>query len=146
MRNLLLLVVAVVLLSSGCVTARVMNQLEPGMHKRLVVAKLGEPASVSAKDGVEYLNYRFPESDWDWWLSVERFYYVRIIDSKVESFGRQGDFDSTKDPKRVVKVETRASSAAKEDRLDTLKKLHELRQSGALTEEEYQAQKAKVLE
>lgn len=144
MKKLLFVVMAA---SSGCVTAKLMSRLEPGMPKQFVIAHLGEPASVSAKDGVEYLNYRFPESDLDWWTSTERFYYVRIVNSKVESFGRDGDFDSTKAPTRVLKVEAKAvDHEAKLDRLDTLKKLHDLRQSGALTEEEYQAQKARILE
>ncbi len=143
MRKLLVVMVAL----SGCVTATRMNKISTGMSKSEVIAAIGEPASVSAqRDDVTYLNYRFPETDWDWWVSNQRPYFVRIIDDKVESFGRQGDFDSTKEPTTKVKVETTASMGQpKQSRLDVLKQLNELRREGALTEEEFQAQKARVL-
>lgn len=89
-------------LLAGCATAesRKMNQVSLGMTKQQVIEVLGPPVSTSAKSGVEYLNYRFLEVD-----AVERRhadpttpYYVRLVEGRVESYGRLGDFDSTKTP------------------------------------------------
>ena len=81
------------MLACGCVTANVMNRVSLGMNKEQVVSALGSPDSVSAQGAAEYLSYRFPETGTEWWLSQERFYFVRIVDGSVESYGRQGDFE-----------------------------------------------------
>lgn len=137
-------ILALAVLLSGCATAGKMNALHSGMSRERVVQVMGEPASVSAEtDNYVYLNYRLFESDLDWWYDRDQPYFVRLVSGKVDAFGRKGDFDSTKDPTSKVKIET--TDRPKEDRLDVLKKLHDLRTSGALTEEEYQAAKEKTL-
>lgn len=85
----------------GCVefTAQRMNKISMGMNKSQVVAVLGEPASVSAKGDIEYLNFHL----FEYGAGLSHF-YVRLVSGKVESFGRVGDFDSTKDPTLNVKV------------------------------------------
>lgn len=75
-------------------------------------------------------------------------YYVRFVDGSVESYGRKGDFDSTKDPAVEVR-EVRVEGDSGEEPCDLyseLKKLEELRADGLLTAEEFEAQKKKVLE
>ena len=86
--------VLVVLLACSCVTARVMNRISPGMRRQQVIRALGQPDSVSDDGETEYLSYRFPETGTEWWLSVERFYFVRLVDGRVDAYGRQGDFNS----------------------------------------------------
>jgi hypothetical protein len=80
----------------GCSTAHKMNLISLGMTKAEVIKQLGRPVSVSAQSGVEYLNYRFAETGDDDFYGNYTPYYVRIVDGKVESYGRLGDFDSTK--------------------------------------------------
>jgi len=46
------------------------------------------PDRVAAKGNTEYLIYSYRNDE----------YFIRLIDGKVEAYGRQGDFDSTKDP------------------------------------------------
>lgn len=70
------------------------------MSKQEVIQYLGQPVSTSAASGVEYLNYRFSETDDHAFYGVTTPYFVRIVGGKVESYGRLGDFDSTK-PKEI---------------------------------------------
>ena len=99
-------------LLAGCATAeesRKMNQVSLGMTKQQVIEVLGPPVSTSAKSGVEYLNYRFAEPGRRAAAAGAALqglphadpttpYYVRLVEGRVESYGRLGDFDSTKTP------------------------------------------------
>ena len=96
-RSSFLLLVAIMLMI-GCATAHKINSVSLGMSKQEVVTVLGPPVSTSAKEGVEYLNYRFSETDRDAGRGWASPYFVRIVNGKVESYGRLGDFDSTKTP------------------------------------------------
>ena len=69
------------------------------MTKAEVIDAIGNPDSVSAKDNVEYLVYH--------WASPKQLiadennlgrYFVRLRNGKVDAYGEEGDFDSTKDP------------------------------------------------
>lgn len=64
----------------GCATAHKMNNISLGMTKQQVVAILGFPASTSATSGVEYLNYRFSETDEHAFNGITTPYYVQIVD------------------------------------------------------------------
>ena len=75
-----------------------------GMTKSEVIEAIGSPRSSSAKDNVEYLNYVFTER---YGIAVPQNYFVRLINGKVESYGRQGDFDSTKDPTLNLNIKNR---------------------------------------
>lgn len=86
-----LLLLVLTMAAIGCATGHKLNDISLGMSKQEVISVLGPPVSTSAKEGVEFLNYSFFDSDIGW-----RPYYVRIISGKVESYGRLGDFDSTK--------------------------------------------------
>ena len=82
-----------------------MNSINLGMTKQEVVKTLGRPVSTSAQNGIEYLNYRFSETSDDDFYGNYTPYYVRIIDGKVESYGKLGDFDSTKVPETKTTVD-----------------------------------------
>lgn len=88
--------IALALLLIGCATSHKMNSVSVGMTKRQVMEALGPPVSTSATQGVEYLNYRFSETSDHAFYGVTTPYFVRIIDGKVDAYGRLGDFDSTK--------------------------------------------------
>ena len=78
------------------------------MTKDEVFRVIGNPISVSAQAGLEYLNYALSEPHDDafrGWTTPcyvrpvkTTPYYVRLVNGKVESYGRTGDFDSTKTP------------------------------------------------
>ena len=79
----------------GCATASRMNNLSVGMSKQEVLRVMGTPNSTSATSGTEYLTYNLAE-DASYRANAE--YFVRIKDGKVDSYGRKGDFDSTRPP------------------------------------------------
>ena len=82
--------------------ARNMNNASLGMTKQEVIQAMGEPQSVSATQGVEYLNYTLctVEGDFynDWRCRGWESFYVRLKSGKVDAYGKLGDFDSTKIP------------------------------------------------
>ena len=83
----------------GCVTAKRMNRLSVGMTKKEVIAAMGYPASTAAPGGgEEIMRYELSETVLQAEYHVTQEYYVRLVDGRVESYGRMGDFNSTKDP------------------------------------------------
>lgn len=132
----------------GCATANKISAVQLGMTKDEVVKVMGKPTSVSAQGGSEYLNYALSETDDDAFRGWTKPYYVRLVNGKVESYGRTGDFDSTKTP--TVRLESdqtvRQSGSGSSDLYTELTKLKELKDSGVITEAEFQAQKKKLLE
>lgn len=86
--------VLLIILISGCVAhSGVMRKVKLGMTREKVIQTLGKPVSISKKDNREYLNYKLIENfiaDF-----VPTPYFVEIIDGKVKSFGRVGDFITT---------------------------------------------------
>jgi len=135
-------------LLAGCATANKISGVQLGMTKDEVVKVMGKPTSTSAQGGSEYLNFALSETDDDAFRGWTKPYYVRLINGKVESYGRTGDFDSTKTP--TVRLESdqtiRQDSRGSNDLYTELKKLKELKDSGVITEDEFQAQKKKLLE
>ncbi|MES1992501.1 MAG: SHOCT domain-containing protein [Pseudomonadota bacterium] len=135
-------------LLAGCATANKISGVQLGMTKEEVVRVMGKPTSVSAQGGSEYLNFALSETDDDAFRGWTKPYYVRLVNGKVESYGRTGDFDSTKTP--TVRLESdqtiRQDSRGSSDLYTELKKLTELKDSGVITEDEFQAQKKKLLE
>ena len=99
MARLLFAIVVAAILTTGCAaTAHKMNSVSIGMTKQEVINVLGSPTSTSAKEGVEYLNYRFSETNNQAINGITSPYFVRIVNGRVDSYGRLGDFDSTKAP------------------------------------------------
>ncbi len=92
------LVVIFSLILCGCATVPAFDQVSLGMTKQEVINKLGSPYSVSAKDNIEYLRYQSYQGLVHNEYSKIEDYYVRLINGKVESYGKVGDFDSAKNP------------------------------------------------
>jgi outer membrane protein assembly factor BamE (lipoprotein component of BamABCDE complex) len=80
-----LAVIALALVWSGCTTPNT-SALRIGMTKEEAIKVMGEPNSVSAQGGFEYLNYILSEgaANGGYWT---RPYYVRLADGKVQAYG-----------------------------------------------------------
>jgi Short C-terminal domain/SmpA / OmlA family len=72
-------------LFAGCATADKLNDVRIGMSKDQVISLLGKPDSMSAQANIEYLTY-YLSNDANY--GRDRPYSVRVVDGKVESFGR----------------------------------------------------------
>jgi len=139
------------LLISGCATSQKINKVQLGMTKDEVIKIMGPPVSISAQKGVEYLNYSLSETSDQAFKGITIPYYVRIVNGRVESFGRAGDFDSTK-PQTIrietdenIKVKTKTSEDNHSDISTKLKKLKQLFDEGLITEKEYESKKKELL-
>ena len=81
------------------------SSISVGMSQQEVIEILGKPDDMAAKDGIVYLNYIYtPWYDHNGADGNAKHYYVRLIDNKVDSYGRRGDFDSTKNPEQTINV------------------------------------------
>ena len=140
-----LLVVSFFLFS--CATAYKISSVELGMTKEDVIKVMGPPVSTSATSETEYLNYALSETDDQAFYGLTKEYYVRLVNGKVDSFGRLGDFDSTQKP--TVRLETEEKINAKvtgnTDLYSELKKLKELKDEGIITDEEFQKVKKELI-
>jgi len=87
-----------VLVLAGCATTDRINRVNIGMTKEQVVAVMGQPTSTTANTEVEYLVYRLSVGVYLGQTTYEEPYYVRLRGGRVDSYGRVGDLDSTKDP------------------------------------------------
>ena len=141
-------------LFTGCTTADKLNDLRIGMSKDQVIAMLGKPDSTSAQANIEYLTYYFSNEG----SYRDQPYMVRLVDAKVESFGRFMQlFDiynrpvggngmgqmitpmgGTSIPVSVVRPNA-------PDLATTLTRLKTLKDQGVLTDEEFQTAKARLL-
>ena len=81
------------------------SKISMGMSQAEVIEAMGKPDDISAQSGVVYLRYTWaPWYDHNGADGNAEDYFVRLIDNKVESFGRMGDFDSTKNPEQTINV------------------------------------------
>lgn len=84
------------------------SEIAMGMSQAEVIEKIGKPDDMAANEGTVFLNYIYtPWYDHNGADGSAEHYYVRLVDNKVNSFGRRGDFDSTKDPGKTVNVNVR---------------------------------------
>ena len=141
MRSLTFLV-AMSFVLAGCATAGKISRVQIGMSQAQVVGVMDKPASTSRKGDVEYMNYALSDTGDQAFYGVTRPYYVRLVNGRVDSYGHTGDFDSTKDP--TLNINT-AGSTGQKDLYTELTKLKALLDSGAITQEEYDVQKRKLL-
>ena len=91
----------------GCAApmASKLNRVSVGMTKSEVIAVMGSPKSVSARDGVEYLNYRLATSFLDTNGSDTSDYFVRLVKGKVDAYGQKGDFETTQRLQERIQIE-----------------------------------------
>jgi hypothetical protein len=81
------------LLLVGCVTSsKKLTKLSPGMPKAQVLEILGEPKSVSSRDGSEFLRYQLSGRDAPLIAPTSYAhadgYTVQLTDGRVVAFGR----------------------------------------------------------
>ncbi|MDR3457873.1 MAG: hypothetical protein P4N60_10540 [Verrucomicrobiae bacterium] len=84
----------------GCATAPKTNRLAFGLSKQQVVAVMGRPASTAACAEVEVLRYQLSATGHEAFHHRTEEYFVRLVNGKVESFGKAGDWVSHKGPTR----------------------------------------------
>lgn len=77
-----LLCSVLILTSCAHFTGAQMSRISPGMSKAEVIRRLREPQSVGGAGTVEVLHY---VEDKGWWQFD--YYFVRLVDGKVESYG-----------------------------------------------------------
>lgn len=87
----------------------------------------------------------------DAWAWHDEYHYVRFINGRVESYGKQGDFDSTKDDVVRIKIDSNSTSTTtstqeENDAWNKLQKLKKLKDDGSITEEEFQTKKKEILD
>ena len=147
-----LFLLTIVVLITGCATAHKIISVEIGMTREEVIKAMGSPNSISAKGNTEYLNYALSETDDDAFVGRTTPYYIRLINGRVDSYGRSGDFDSTQKPtiqietNEKIKTESDVNVTGKKDLYLELKKLKELLDSGIITQEEFEIEKKELLE
>ena len=86
MKKVILLVLVTMLFLGCAASASKMNSLELGMTREKVIEAMGSPSSTSESEGVLYLKYRLRDG------YVSDDYYVRLVDGKVDAYGRFGEF------------------------------------------------------
>lgn len=117
-KYLVLFVVSYVLIACGTVTHYAkrpdFSLISMGMSQQKVIEALGKPEDISAQSGVVYLTYTYaPWYDHDGADGNKEFYFVRLINDKVESYGKKGDFDSTKPPEQTININVNEKSESK---------------------------------
>ena len=139
----------------GCAIAysNRMSNVRLGMSKDEVMQAIGHPASISATEGVEYLNYRLSETaDEAVLYGITHDYSVCIKNGKVVSYGKRGDFGTTEQPAQVIKISGGLQSdenikIQSTDELTTkIKTINKLLSDGLITKMDFEERKKKLLD
>jgi len=72
-------------------TAEKLNNISIGMTKEQVVKELGNPDTTRASDNQEVLIYKWMKTVVSW---APRYFYVRLVNKKVQSFGEESELES----------------------------------------------------
>ena len=152
-------------LLAGCQSSAKLNEVRIGMTKAEVTSLMGTPDSTSAQANVEYMTYYLTSESG---YGRDQPYMVRLVNGKVESFGRfsqlfdlynrpvtnatpgQADFPQLGVTAAAAYIAGAASGPytsgpAPVDLATEIGRLKALRDQGVLTEEEFQKAKAKLL-
>ena len=138
----------------GCAsTPTKMSDVQLGMSKAEVMHVHGKPQSTSMQANLEYMTYSYcvARCSQPPVVRVYEPFYVRLVDGKVESYGRTGDFDSTKTPTAKIQVEQNSKierdvrQQPSQDMYTQLVKLKNLKDQGIITQEEFDARKKAIL-
>ncbi len=106
---------------AGCVSnTKKLNRVALGMTKQEVVQSLGNPDSIRASKGIEYMVYGLRTVDAGecvGWSIVslgilapaacsgfKDDYFVQLKQGKVTAYGKVGDFDSIQDPESTINI------------------------------------------
>jgi outer membrane protein assembly factor BamE (lipoprotein component of BamABCDE complex) len=100
MKTKILIIGLAVLLSAGCQTPSTqLNKVHLGMTEAEVVKILGQPASMAeSKDGSKTLYYTLREN----MGSINSPYSVKLVDGKLDSYGRDAGGTQTTQPMPVI--------------------------------------------
>ena len=100
MKTKILIIGLAALLAAGCQTPSTqLNKVHLGMSEAEVVKILGEPASkAESKDGSTTLYYTLREN----MGSINSPYSVKLVDGKVDSYGRDAGGTQTTQPMPVI--------------------------------------------
>ena len=151
-------------LLTGCATAEKLNNIRIGMSKDQVIALLGKPDSTSAQANIEYMTY-YLSIDSSYGYSREQPYMIRLVEGKVESYGRFAQLydlynrpvgtTGSGQPMTMMGGPMAPYSAPMApypvvtpnapDLATSLARLKALKDQGVLTEEEFQKAKQKLL-
>ncbi len=138
-----------VLALAACATkTSKVSQVHFGMNKTEVVGVLGQPASTGTQGGIEYLTYYLSQDE----AAPKRPYMVRLVDRRVESFGRYFQLlDNYNYPQPLpgtlpLGVGAIMPPSINVDLVTQLQWLKALRDQGALTEEEFVRVKQRLLD
>jgi len=105
MKNILFTIIITFLITACAATSTKINNVSLGMSKSDVIKAMGEPTSVSARNNTEYLRYELFESGYAAFKQWGTTYFVKLVNGKVSSYGKLGDFDSTKTPETKSKID-----------------------------------------
>lgn len=147
MKKLLLTAITAITLIS-CASSGVMNKISNGMSKQEVIKKMGKPSSTSSDGYYEYLRYELTANSTDAFYGNHTTYYVRLLDGKVDSYGKMGDFDSSKNPTIDVNTNNKYQNMnenSSDKMYSELNKLKDLLDRGIITKDEYEAKKQEIL-
>jgi len=101
-----LLPVLVAITIAGCATSGKINNIGINMTKQEVVEAMGKPKSTASPGGgVEILRYTLYENSDQAFIGVGPEYYVKLVNGRVDSYGRMGDFGSTQNPTYNINVD-----------------------------------------
>lgn len=160
MKNMMkfLLGVMVFFGAAGCSTTNSgfskpdLSKVSVGMTKQEVIKAMGKPDNIAIQGEREYLEYGWDKA-YDGVVGASEWFYVRLINGKVESYGRKGDFGTTRNPGVDININQKVDSASRteegngaSDLFTELKKLQMLRDEGAITKEEYEALRRAAVE
>jgi hypothetical protein len=145
-----ILALVLTVLLGGCLTADKLNNVHVGMTKGDVIALLGNPNSTSAQANIEYLTYYLEAETGD---GRDQPYLVRLVDGKVESFGRFAQLSDiynrpvagSPPPAPGSPAAYALMPAGGTDLAGQLERLKTLKDQGVLTEQEFQLAKQKLL-
>lgn len=133
-------------LLTGCASSTVtnFNRVHLGMAKADVLAQLGSPEAAVTRGNIEYLTYYLGHGIG----AHEQPYMVRLVDARVESFGRclrLADSESRPAGDRRIAMNAVLPYSMNLAIVTTLEQLKAFREREVLTEEEYQRVRARVL-
>ena len=131
---------------AGCATnSTKLNDVRIGMPKNEVVALLGQPDTKSAQANIEYLTYYMSNDS----NGREQPYMVRLVDSKVESFGRfiqlLDIYNRPVTGNGSLGIGAVMPYTMNTDVVTQLQQLKALKDQGVLTDEEFQRAKQRLL-
>jgi hypothetical protein len=156
----LLALILIGALFAGCATSDQMNRIRIGMTKDQVVDILGKPDSMSGQANVVYLTYYLEAPNR---YEQEQPYMIRLVDGKVESFGRfrqlfdlysrpvtsaqpgESNFPQVFGTTSTVFAPTTPARTHVPDLAQQISALKALKDQGVLTDEEFQKAKDKLL-